>query len=424
MRLVVPYIITDDTFVSSTIAESDAAAWSAATTYALAATVMVNHRVYESLQASNLDHDPATSPLWWLDTGPTNRWAMFDGVGSAASTASGGFTTVVNVGPLNDIVLTEIAASSVTITLPDTTITRSVPAPVAPATTSSLYITDIASDGGDLSIAVSGSGDVSVGSISIGTITVIGQTQHGSGLGIIDYSRRSVDQFGSAQFTKRGYSKRLNARVTLPTSDIDRVANILTAVRSVPVVWIPTEVYTSMFIVGYFRDWEIEVTSWQMSTLTLTIESVVQDSLGVTAPPAPDPGPGGGGGGGGGTSSVNLTDYYNAGYRDETLAFPTAIYDVRLANDGTLGIKVPPATTFTPISGQWLVGAPASTSITGLYEVSFEFGPWLSLATTRDYGITSYIKYLGSYPRRDTRIQIRVAATGVVVANVLFSAGD
>jgi len=59
-------------------------AWSGATTYAAGDTVSsaAYHRVYESLQAGNLNHavpvPPETENSYWIDIGPTNKWAMLD----------------------------------------------------------------------------------------------------------------------------------------------------------------------------------------------------------------------------------------------------------------------------------------------------------------------------------------------------------
>jgi hypothetical protein len=90
MKYIKPTPITDTEFISSTRAENDHAAWSAATTYALAARVIstATHRIYESVQAGNLNH-ALTDVAWWIDIGPTNRWAMFDTVvGSITSQAT------------------------------------------------------------------------------------------------------------------------------------------------------------------------------------------------------------------------------------------------------------------------------------------------------------------------------------------------
>ena len=83
MQFIKPVSISDATLISSTIAETDYSAWSSGTTYALGDKVILTstHRVYESLQAANTNHNPTeAASTWWLDIGPTNRWAMFDDV--------------------------------------------------------------------------------------------------------------------------------------------------------------------------------------------------------------------------------------------------------------------------------------------------------------------------------------------------------
>src|SRR4051812_28210568 len=89
MRIVRPITISESVLVSSNVAENDYAAYSSLTSYALAARVLVVapgvHDVYESLQAANMGHDPATSPTWWIRVGATNRWRMFDGSVSLAT---------------------------------------------------------------------------------------------------------------------------------------------------------------------------------------------------------------------------------------------------------------------------------------------------------------------------------------------------
>ena len=85
MKVLAPLAVTAGMLTSSTLAETEYPAWSSGSTYALADRRIYGHRVYESLQASNLNHQPDTSPTWWADVGPTNRWAMFDGAVNTAS---------------------------------------------------------------------------------------------------------------------------------------------------------------------------------------------------------------------------------------------------------------------------------------------------------------------------------------------------
>lgn len=74
-RIIRPVEITDAILTSSNVPEAVAATWSGATTYALgdlsgyAPVAGQPQTVYRSLQATNLNHDPATSPTWWLALG-------------------------------------------------------------------------------------------------------------------------------------------------------------------------------------------------------------------------------------------------------------------------------------------------------------------------------------------------------------------
>ena len=72
--LIVVKPVTVTAFVSTDVPEVAPAAYNAGTTYALAATVGVDGAaglvtVYESLQASNTGHSPASSPTWWKSLG-------------------------------------------------------------------------------------------------------------------------------------------------------------------------------------------------------------------------------------------------------------------------------------------------------------------------------------------------------------------
>lgn len=71
MIVVKPLPLSTTAFTSSDVQEVAPAAYSAATTYALNAYVSVAgslgvQNIYMSLQASNLNHTPSSSPTWWV----------------------------------------------------------------------------------------------------------------------------------------------------------------------------------------------------------------------------------------------------------------------------------------------------------------------------------------------------------------------
>ena len=102
-----PITINDTTLISSSVPETDAPAWSSATTYALNALVIVpsTHEVYQSLSNTNINQnplseiqgDPANPPVWWLLLGKTNRYRMFDEVTSTQTSKADEITFTVGI---------------------------------------------------------------------------------------------------------------------------------------------------------------------------------------------------------------------------------------------------------------------------------------------------------------------------------------
>lgn len=84
--LVKPITVTDAMLVSSSVPETVVAEYAAGTTYAAGAirgvTTGTAQIVYESLQAGNLGHTPASSPLWWKVLGTV--YAAYSGAVSYA----------------------------------------------------------------------------------------------------------------------------------------------------------------------------------------------------------------------------------------------------------------------------------------------------------------------------------------------------
>lgn len=75
MKVVAPIAVTESVLALSNVPETAPPAWSNSTTYAPAALVSIatgtQQDVYQSLQAANLNHAPASSPTWWILVGTT-----------------------------------------------------------------------------------------------------------------------------------------------------------------------------------------------------------------------------------------------------------------------------------------------------------------------------------------------------------------
>lgn len=95
-------------------------AYSAATTYGLGDTCSGNHRCYESLTAGNVGNAlpvlPETQTTHWIDVGPTNKYAMFDLSANTQTVLASPLTVVITPGQrINTIGLTGLQANQVQI---------------------------------------------------------------------------------------------------------------------------------------------------------------------------------------------------------------------------------------------------------------------------------------------------------------------
>jgi hypothetical protein len=294
MKLIRQATIGDAQLLSSSIPETDYAAWDIATVYTVGSHAIQAHRIWESVQASNVAHDPQTAGIeWWVDIGPTNRWAMFDGVVGTLSSAEASLIATLLPGRADSVALLQVDAASVTVTMtrgPDVVYTK-----IQAMTDSSsvidwfsyffdpiltrdyLVLTDLPVFGeASITVALSKpSGTVSCGLCIAGLKSEIGGALRSPTLGINDYSQKTTDSFGNASIVPRSFAKRMGVKVILDNSDLDRVHAMLSSVRAMPVVWVGSEIYSSMLIYGFFRDFEIDIAYATKSYCTINIEGMI-----------------------------------------------------------------------------------------------------------------------------------------------------
>ena len=297
MQVITPTPITDAMLVSSSAPETDYAAYAAGTTYALAARVIrtSTHRIYESIAASNVGNTPETSPTKWLDIGPTNRWAMFDGAVGTATALAGPLAVVVRPGAVNALALLELTGASVTvgmtsateggvvysktITLDGSEISDYYDYFFSPflLQTSALFLDFPPYADGEVTVTLSGGGTVSMGVMVAGMASELGGTQMGATAGITDYSRKVTDDFGVTTVVKRAYSKRASFNLWLDRSQTNRVHRKLSDLRSTPCVWVGSEVaeLSEPFIIfGFYGSFQLEVPYAIASLYSLEIEGL------------------------------------------------------------------------------------------------------------------------------------------------------
>lgn len=128
-------------------------------------------------------------------------------------------------------------------------------------------------------ITVSVIGDiVKCGIVFSGASYNLGTTQYGASAGIIDYSKKETDEFGTTTFIKRAFSKRMNVNLILPSSDLYRVQKVFSDIRATPCVWIGSEaeIYRPLVMYGYYRDFSLEIPYPEYSYCSLQVEGLTE----------------------------------------------------------------------------------------------------------------------------------------------------
>lgn len=270
--------------------------WSSVTTYAKDERVTYQYRTYLSLQATNTNQNPVTASTFWQDIGPSNTTAAFDTSYSTQTTRTSPLTFSIVPSSINTSLalmnldgITSIVVEIIS-TLEGVVYTRTID------TTGGSIITDwfdyfftpfslirdvVLTDlppYSDVTINLTFNSDttVKVGTIILGTVYEIGDTQYGLNYGIRDWSIKREDDFGNIVFLERNYSKRLEPNVYVNNIDFRKVTNLLTNIRAEPTVFIPTEDegYDSLITLGYLSDWNIEITYPTASMLRLDIKGL------------------------------------------------------------------------------------------------------------------------------------------------------
>lgn len=256
-------------------------AYNAGTAYALADVIQYGGRLYESLQAANTGHTPDASPTWWLDTGPTNNTAPFDGqVGTVAAGGSQEETICIKTAtPANAFGLFGLENVSYLHGIISTGGMTGQGSLYKSGNPTMAVLEDDFGGSYYLTVTVnSGSGVVfpGIGEIVVGYMREIGETEYGTGLGLIDYSRKDTDEFGVTTFVERPYAKRMSVNVKVDKADFNTMTELMFTLRATPTAWIPSDDtdYSSAIVYGFIRDFRAVIAYKTASLYSLEIEGL------------------------------------------------------------------------------------------------------------------------------------------------------
>lgn len=279
-------------------------AYNAGTTYALGATVSSAQRVYESLQASNTGHAlpvlPETQTEWWIDVGPTNKWAMFDADSNTQTVQASPLTVVFAPGErINTIGVTGLEAQSITITAtsvfgggvvwgPETTdliirgVTDGYTYAFEPFGTRPSLVNFDFPPYSDIVVTIiisSASGNVKCGSIVAGTYVYIGDVQYGAKGDALNFSTIDRDLYGTATLVKRRSVPKTNQSLIADAIYVNKIRAARTALNAVPALWTglddgSSNYFDMLAMMGVYKQFEIDASNYTHATINLEIEEI------------------------------------------------------------------------------------------------------------------------------------------------------
>lgn len=263
---------------------SDPPEWLSGFSYAVneIASDYTDKGVYLRTAAGSGTTRPGLDPTNWKLVRPTSRYALFDLVNVTAASVgpTTGLSMVVTPGvAFNRVAVFGVVAlfvqvrvqTSAGVTVYDQTIgtdQRRQALWQLPSTYSSTHKILI-----DFS-PITGV-PISVGSLVFGLAVSYGtDAQHGTRLGIVDYSVKSTNEFGDSVLIKRAYARRMDAQIQISSSSTDIFIQRLADLRATPVVWVFSTAYTSTVILGIYKDFEVTLAFPDTNYCTLQIEGL------------------------------------------------------------------------------------------------------------------------------------------------------
>jgi hypothetical protein len=295
MQVIKPTAVQNSMIVSSTAVET-VATYAAGTTYAKGTRVRYNLFIWESLVAANLGNTPDISPTFWILVGADNTHAMFDGQISNKTTGTASLAVKVAIGDsTNSMAFLGLVGSTLRVVGTD--------GPSGPTIYDNSYdldgtvivdwygyffepfvqldtvvITDFpAYSFANITATLTATAAVAIGEWQLGTIYSLGRVEYGATAGIIDYSKKTKDNYGNATFVVGEFSKRMTVNMFLDNTDLFKLQTVLAGLRATPCVWIGTDdpIFTPLVVYGFYKDFTLNVAYPTQSYCSLDIEGLI-----------------------------------------------------------------------------------------------------------------------------------------------------
>ncbi|MEY2690716.1 MAG: hypothetical protein RL375_4916, partial [Pseudomonadota bacterium] len=108
--------------------------------------------------------------------------------------------------------------------------------------------------------------------IMVGNLTSLGLQALGVEVGIIDFSKKTTDQFGNISVVPRSYSRRLRGSVHISYATIDTVTRKMAALRARICYWMASQSFQTLQVLGFVKEWDVALRTADSITCSYTIE--------------------------------------------------------------------------------------------------------------------------------------------------------
>ncbi len=328
LKVLDPITLTDAMVTSSSVPETDYAAWVSGTTYAANANVIrtQTHSIYKRILAGAGTTAPESDTANWVRTGPTNRWAMFDASVNTKTTGSNGTPSLLvtlNPGRCNGLSLLDTASittAKITVSYPAVIGTTGTPTsatvtdyaygitltktivygavgsvtlvydinllnrnvsnwteyffePYTPKT--DVFIGFPSRTNHTITIEIN-SAYPKIGAVMVGNYIELGEPEYGINAGIEDYSSIITNQYGVTTLVPRDYVKNTNYSITVDNWAIRRTFSTLAGLRAKPAVFIGSEDYryTPFTVFGYVSSFTLTLSFATFSVVNIEVKGL------------------------------------------------------------------------------------------------------------------------------------------------------
>jgi hypothetical protein len=256
------------------------------------------HRIYESLQGSNLNHPPAIDDeTYWIDVGPTNAWACLDTLRNTRTWTESPFEVVLTPGVrINSIALLGLVADSVTIEKTsgaDTVFSETVDLVTrevvdwydyffADFTTKEgvvRFTLPPFSDGFITVTITRASGQVGCGGLVIGNFVDLGDAEAGAQGDARNFSTIDRDQFGNATLIPRRSIPTVKARAWFDKTAAKKIVDARRALNATTAVWATLDEdddgwFEPLLVLGVYKTFVINAATSENGSVDLEIEEI------------------------------------------------------------------------------------------------------------------------------------------------------